>query len=51
MPESCSHHEPAAHTARLNGLEPYAYLKNVLERLPKQLNTCIRDLLPYRGQP
>jgi transposase len=24
------------HTARLNGLEPYAYLKNVLERLPTQ---------------
>jgi hypothetical protein len=24
------------HTARINGHEPYAYLKDVLERLPTQ---------------
>jgi transposase len=36
------------HTARLNGLEPYAYLKNVLERLPTQPASTMTDLLPYR---
>lgn len=39
------------HTARLNGLEPYAYLKDVLERLPTQPDSRIRELLPYRWQP
>ncbi len=39
------------HTARLNGLEPYAYLKDVLERLPTQPSSRIRELLPYRWQP
>ena len=39
------------HTARLNGLDPYLYLKDVLERLPTQPDNRIRDLLPYRWQP
>ena len=38
------------HTARLNGHEPFVYLKNVLERLPTQPDRRIRDLLPYRWQ-
>lgn len=36
------------HTARLNGHEPYAYLKDVLQRLPTQPASALRDLLPYR---
>jgi transposase len=39
------------HTARLNGHEPYAYLKDVLERLPTQPSSAVHDLLPYRWQP
>lgn len=38
------------HTARLNGHEPYAYLKDVLERLPTQPASRIGELLPYRWQ-
>jgi len=39
------------HTARLNGHEPYAYLKDVLERLPSQPASALRDLLPYHWKP
>ena len=39
------------HTARLNGHEPYAYLKDVLQRLPIQRASALRDLLPYRWTP
>lgn len=39
------------HTARLNGLEPYAYLKDVLERLPTQPASAVTELLPYRWKP
>lgn len=39
------------HTARLNGHEPYAYLKDVLERLPTQPASAIGELLPYRWTP
>ncbi|GHD04938.1 hypothetical protein GCM10007320_66360 [Pseudorhodoferax aquiterrae] len=39
------------HTARLNGHEPYAYLKYVLQRLPTQPASALRDLLPYRCSP
>jgi hypothetical protein len=38
-------------SARLNGHNPYEYLKDVLERLPTQLNKDIEELLPYRWQP
>lgn len=34
-------------TAKRNGLEPYAWLKNVLERLPTQKNKDIAELLPF----
>lgn len=39
------------HTAKLNGHDPYAYLTNVLERLPTQPVSRIDELLPYRWQP
>jgi len=39
------------HTARLNGHEPYAYLKDVLERLPTQPASALAELLPYHWQP
>jgi hypothetical protein len=37
-------------SARLNGHDPYAYLKDVLTRLPTQRNSQIADLLPHRWQ-
>jgi len=39
------------HTARINGHEPYAYLKDVLERLPTQPASRIDELLPHRWSP
>lgn len=39
------------HSARLNGLEPYAYLKDVLTRLPMQPAAQIDELLPHRWRP
>jgi HipA-like protein len=39
------------HTARINGHEPHAYLKDVLERLPTQPANRIEELLPYNWQP
>ena len=38
-------------TARLNGHDPYQYLKDVLERLPTQADRRITELLPYRWRP
>jgi transposase len=35
-------------TAKLNGLDPYAWLKNTLEKLPTCRNSDIDDLLPFR---
>jgi transposase len=37
-------------SAKLNGHEPWAYLKDVLTRLPTQLNSRIEELLPHRWQ-
>jgi transposase len=39
------------HSARLNGHDPYAYLRDVLERLPTQPDRRIAELLPHRWQP
>jgi transposase len=39
------------HSARLNGHDVYAYLKNVLERLPSQPHSRIGDLLAHRWTP
>jgi len=38
-------------SARINGHDPYAYLKDVLERLPTQPNSRIDELLPHRWAP
>ena len=38
-------------SAKLNGHDPYAYLKDVLARLPTQKNSQIDQLLPHRWQP
>lgn len=38
-------------SARLNGHDPYAYMKDVLTRLPTQKNSQIAGLRPHRWQP
>jgi len=38
-------------SAKLSGRDPWAYLKNVLTRMPTQLNSRIEELLPHRWQP
>jgi transposase len=38
-------------SAKLNGHDPYAYLKDVLTRLPTQRNSMIGELLPHRWTP
>ena len=39
------------HSAKLNGLDPYAYIRDVLERLPTQPASRIEELLPHRWKP
>ena len=38
-------------SARMNGHNPYAYLKDVLTRLPTQRASQVAELLPHRWQP
>ena len=38
-------------SAKLNGHDPYAYLKDVLARLPTQKNSAIDELLPHNWTP
>lgn len=38
-------------SAKLNGHDPYAYLKDVLTRLPTQRDKDIGELLPHRWTP
>ncbi len=38
-------------SAKLNGHDPYAYLKDVLQRLPTQRACAIDELLPHHWQP
>ena len=38
-------------SAKLNGLDPYAYLKDVMDRLPTWPNSRIGELLPHRWNP
>ncbi len=38
-------------SAKLNGHDPYVYLKDVLSRLPTHKNSQIGELLPHRWQP
>ena len=37
-------------SAKLNGHDPFAYLKDVLSRLPTQPLSKITELLPHRWQ-
>ena len=38
-------------SARMNGHDPYAYLKDVLTRLPTHRASRVEELLPHRWQP
>ena len=38
-------------SARMNGHDPYAYLKDVLTRLPTHKASQIEELLPHRWKP
>ena len=38
-------------SAKLNGLNPAAYFKDVLERLPTQKQSEIHELLPHNWKP
>jgi len=38
-------------SAKLIGHDPWAYLRDVLQRLPTQLNSRIQELLPHRWSP
>ena len=38
-------------SAKLNAADPWSYLKDVLTRLPTQLNSRIDELLPHRWKP
>jgi transposase len=38
-------------SAKLNGHDPYAYLKDILTRLPTQPNSRIDELLPHNWKP
>ncbi len=39
------------HSARINGHDPYIYLRDILERLPSHPASRIEKLLPHRWQP
>jgi transposase len=39
------------HSARMNGYDPYAYLLNVLERLPTLPANRVAEVLPHRWSP
>ncbi len=38
-------------TAKMNNIEPMAYLTDVLTRLPTHPNSRVEELLPTRWQP
>jgi hypothetical protein len=38
-------------SAKLNGRDPHANLKDVLQRLPSHPASRIEELLPHRWQP
>ena len=40
-----------AQSVKLNGHDPWVYLKDVLTRLPTRMNSCIDELLRHRWQP
>lgn len=38
-------------SARLNGYDPYVYLKDILVRMPTQRASAISELLPHKWTP
>ena len=38
-------------STKLNGHEPHAYLKDVMDKLPTLPNSRIEELLPHRWSP
>ena len=38
-------------SAKINGHDPWQYLRDVLARLPTHLNSRLHELLPHRWQP
>jgi hypothetical protein len=38
-------------SAKLNGHDPYRYLRDVLEKLPTQPASRLEELLPHQWQP
>jgi hypothetical protein len=42
---------PTRQSAKLNGIDPYAYLKDVLERLPTRRASAMDALLLHRWAP
>jgi len=38
-------------SAKINGHDPYAYMKDILTRLPTHKNSQIEELLPHRWTP
>ena len=38
-------------TCKLNHIEPYAYLKDVLQRLPSHPVNRLAELLPFNWKP
>jgi transposase len=38
------------HSAKLNGHDPYTYLRDVMERMPTQPASRVAELLPHRWQ-
>jgi transposase len=39
------------HSAKINGHDPYAYLEDVMQRLPTQPASQVEELLPHRWKP
>jgi hypothetical protein len=42
---------PLIQSAKMNGHDPYLYLKDILERLPTHKNHLIHELLPHNWKP
>jgi len=49
--QTCGGADEPIQSARLNGHDPYAYLKDVLARLPTQKMSQIDELLPHKWRP